>query len=292
MQWRQGLTGTMVACAACAVLAGATAAQPAPASPPVPAASGAAPKPWPSFTFKRVSAPPAGRRGRIDVQIDPAAQRAALAPPRATAPAPATSTSKADAVFPAFWAATETGLSASSGRFQRAMAALDGGGPPAPRLATLEAIARAHGAAIMAASVGTRVSPALVLAVIAVESAGDAEAESASGARGLMQLIEATAARFGAEDRNDPVQNIRAGVAYLDWLLETFDQDPVLALAGYNAGENAVRASAGVPPFAETRAYVPKVLAAWKVARALCLTPPELVSDGCVLAPKGAPADG
>ena len=65
-------------------------------------------------------------------------------------------------------------------------------------------------------------------------------------------------------------------------LLEKFDGDPILALAGYNAGENAVTKNGGVPPYAETRAYVPKVLAAWRVARGLCLTRPELISDGCV----------
>jgi hypothetical protein len=55
----------------------------------------------------------------------------------------------------------------------------------------------------------------------------------------------------------------------------------VLALAGYNAGEGAVEEHGGVPPYAETRDYVPKVLAAWRIARMLCMTPPELVSDGC-----------
>jgi hypothetical protein len=67
-------------------------------------------------------------------------------------------------------------------------------------------------------------------------------------------------------------------VAYLDW----FDRDPLMVLAAYNSGEGAVDANAGVPPYAETRDYVPKVLAAWQVAQGLCLTPPELVSDPCV----------
>jgi hypothetical protein len=80
----------------------------------------------------------------------------------------------------------------------------------------------------------------------------------------------------------DPKANIEGGVAYLEWLLERFDRDVVLALAGYNAGEGAVDTHGGVPPFAETRDYVPKVLAAWDLARGLCLTPPQLVSDGCV----------
>ena len=97
-----------------------------------------------------------------------------------------------------------------------------------------------------------------------------------------MQLIPATADRFGVTNALDASQNIKGGVAYLDWLLKEFGGDPILALAGYNAGENAVKKHAGVPPYAETRDYVPKVLAAFAVARNLCRTPPELVSDGCV----------
>ena len=97
-------------------------------------------------------------------------------------------------------------------------------------------------------------------------------------------MIPATADRFGVENALDPAQNIQGGVAYLDWLMGEFDGDVVLALAGYNAGEGAVRRSGGVPPFAETRDYVPKVLAAWQVARGLCATVPELPSDGCVFA--------
>lgn len=99
-----------------------------------------------------------------------------------------------------------------------------------------------------------------------------------------MQLMPATAARFGVSDSKEARENIRGGVAYLDWLLRRFDQDAVLALAAYNAGERAVDKHGGVPPFAETRAYVPKVIAAWNVARKLCMTPPELVTDGCVFA--------
>jgi soluble lytic murein transglycosylase-like protein len=106
-----------------------------------------------------------------------------------------------------------------------------------------------------------------------------------------MQLIPATAERFGVKDSKDPVENIKGGVAYLDWLMDKFDNDPVLVLAAYNAGENAVLRYSGVPPFAETRAYVPKVIAAWTVARGLCLTPPQLISDGCVFAIREAKND-
>ena len=73
-----------------------------------------------------------------------------------------------------------------------------------------------------------------------------------------------------------------ADMAYLDWLMKRFDRDPLMVLAAYNAGEGAVDANNGVPPYAETRDYVPKVLAAWQVAQGLCQSPPELVTDPCV----------
>ncbi len=107
-----------------------------------------------------------------------------------------------------------------------------------------------------------------------------------------MQLMPATAARFGVTDSMNTTQNIKGGTVYLDWLLKEFGGDPVLALAGYNAGEGAVTKHQGVPPFKETRDYVPKVLAAWNVARALCLTPPVLVSDGCVFSTQSASNGG
>ena len=103
-----------------------------------------------------------------------------------------------------------------------------------------------------------------------------------------MQLMPATAARFGVTDRVNPEENIKAGVAYLSWLMEFFDKDPILVLAGYNAGEGAVMANNGVPPYRETRNYVPKVLAAFNVAKGLCLTPPVLVTDGCVFVPSNS----
>jgi soluble lytic murein transglycosylase-like protein len=151
----------------------------------------------------------------------------------------------------------------------------------------LQDIAAKHGAEILKATIGTEVSPALVLAVIGIESAGKSNAVSSAGAVGLMQLIPATADRFGVADSTNPSQNIKGGVAYLDWLMKEFNRDPLMVLAAYNAGENAVKKNGGVPPYAETRTYVPKVLAAWTVARGLCVTPPELVSDGCVFAVNG-----
>jgi soluble lytic murein transglycosylase-like protein len=103
--------------------------------------------------------------------------------------------------------------------------------------------------------------PQLLHAVIAVESGYDARAVSSKGALGLMQLMPATARRFGVADAFDPQQNLAGGAAYLKWLLDRFGGDLELTLAAYNAGEGAVaRAGHRVPPFAETRAYVPRVL--------------------------------
>lgn len=104
-----------------------------------------------------------------------------------------------------------------------------------------------------------RLDPKLVLAVIAVESAFQPDAVSSAKAQGLMQLIPATAARFGVRNVFDPAENLRGGMAYLRWLLDHFEGDVTLALAGYNAGENAVARYGGVPPYRETQSYVRKV---------------------------------
>ncbi|MBK8754301.1 MAG: transglycosylase SLT domain-containing protein [Candidatus Competibacteraceae bacterium] len=101
--------------------------------------------------------------------------------------------------------------------------------------------------------------PALVLAVIEAESSFNDQARSPKDAQGLMQLIPATAERFGVQNPYDPVQNLQGGMAYLRWLLAYFQGDVRLTLAGYNAGEGAVVRHGGVPPYAETRAYVEKI---------------------------------
>ena len=106
--------------------------------------------------------------------------------------------------------------------------------------------------------------PALVLEVVRVESNFNPRARSHKGALGLMQLIPSTARRFGVKDPFDPVQNLRGGMAYLSWLLERFDGDLSLTLAGYNAGEAAVERHGGVPPYEETRTYVGTILARYK----------------------------
>ncbi len=248
------------------------------------------PAPFPEFEAKRVKPPKAGTKRRITVQIDPTA-----VPPRRAAPAatPAPDVPKISAGprvavgnYDWFWDRVSPEISASGpGRLQTALAAIASAGPvPAPRLQTLRDIAATRAIPILTSTIGTKVSPALVLAVIAVESAGRADAESSAGAQGLMQLMPATAREFGVTDSLVPEQNIAGGVRYLDWLMKEFNADPILVLAGYNAGPGNVRTHAGVPPFAETRDYVPKVLAAFQVAKALCQTPPELISDGCVFA--------
>jgi hypothetical protein len=114
---------------------------------------------------------------------------------------------------------------------------------------------------IEAAAAQFGVSVPLVRTIIQVESAFDREAVSSAGAQGLMQLMPATARRFGVMDSFDARQNIFGGVRYLRFLLDMFNGDVSLAAAGYNAGENAVVRYNGVPPYKETRGYVQKVRA-------------------------------
>lgn len=99
----------------------------------------------------------------------------------------------------------------------------------------------------------------LVRSVIQVESEFDQMAVSSKGAQGLMQLMPFTARRFGVADPFDARQNIFGGVQYLRVLLDLFQGDVALALAGYNAGENAVLRYRGIPPYRETRQYVQKI---------------------------------
>lgn len=107
-----------------------------------------------------------------------------------------------------------------------------------------------------------KLDPRLVLAFIATESNFDPYAVSPKKAQGLMQLIPDTAVRFNVRNPMDPAQNIRGGMAYLRWLMAYFEGDIVLVAAAYNAGERAVERYLGVPPYAETRAYVRRIQAA------------------------------
>lgn len=104
------------------------------------------------------------------------------------------------------------------------------------------------------------VDAALVKAVMHAESAFNPYATSHKGASGLMQLMPATAERYGVDDIYDPVQNVRAGVHYLKELMQLFGNKYHLVVAAYNAGENAVKEYKGIPPYTETRNYVKKVL--------------------------------
>jgi soluble lytic murein transglycosylase-like protein len=106
-----------------------------------------------------------------------------------------------------------------------------------------------------------QLAPQLVLAIIATESAYNPNAVSPRQAQGLMQLIPETAARFQVRNPMDAAQNLRGGMAYLRWLLAYFEGDLRLVAAAYNAGEGAVERYRGVPPYAETRDYVRKVIA-------------------------------
>lgn len=240
------------------------------------------PPPWPEVRPKRIGAQTKGAGNLITVQIRPG-PKVVKAPP---APLALTDPETVD-LLDWYWDAVPHDLAgAEPARFGMALAALDldpDKAIPYPSLQQVTDLANRYGPALLLNSIGTQVSPALALAVISVESSGDEAALSGAGAEGLMQLIPATAERFGV-DAMDPDQNIKGGIAYLDWLLKEFNGDLALALAGYNAGENAVKSAGGPPPYPETRAYVPKVLAAWQVTKRLCLTEPDLYSDGCVFA--------
>lgn len=147
-----------------------------------------------------------------------------------------------------------------------------------PRKAVLRALSkRVKAVEPLVASVAleTNLEPELLHAVIRAESAYDPKAVSPKGAVGLMQLMPETAKRYGVSDRRDPAQNVRGGARYLRDLLAMFDQNQRLALAAYNAGENAVlKYGRKIPPYEETQRYVEKVIAflhknrgAGKVAR-------------------------
>ncbi len=112
---------------------------------------------------------------------------------------------------------------------------------------------------IHAAALHYGVEEAVVRAIIHAESAFRPYVVSTKGAQGLMQLIPATAARFGVADPYDPAQNISGGVQYLAWLMKRYGSNLTLVAAAYNAGEGAVDRNGGVPPYAETRLYVDRV---------------------------------
>ena len=118
-----------------------------------------------------------------------------------------------------------------------------------------------YGELIFAAARRHAVSPRLVAAMVRAESSFDAAAVSHKGAVGLLQLMPATAKRFGlsSSERYRPEKNLEAGVRYLRWLLDRYEDELPLALAGYNAGEANVERYGGVPPFRETREYIRRI---------------------------------
>jgi soluble lytic murein transglycosylase-like protein len=133
------------------------------------------------------------------------------------------------------------------------------GARPGVNFHTLRLNTAAYQAEIRAAARRHGVDESVVRAIIHAESAFNPNALSRVGAQGLMQLMPATARRFGVGNAFDANQNIRGGVEYLAWLLQRFNGDLTLAAAGYNAGEGAVDKYRGVPPYSETRRYVERV---------------------------------
>lgn len=136
---------------------------------------------------------------------------------------------------------------------------------PGPRMAPPD-VARV----VDAVAPTTGLEPQLLVAVIAAESGFRARAVSPKGAQGLMQLMPATARRFGVADPFDPEQNVRGGARYLTELLALFNDDLRLALAAYNAGEHAVlRHGRSIPPYPETQRYVARVMENYRALRSM-----------------------
>lgn len=133
------------------------------------------------------------------------------------------------------------------------------GALPGVNFGTIRLNTEAYRNEIAAAAAQFGVEEAIVRAIIHAESAYRPNAMSRVGAQGLMQLMPATARRFGVANAFDPGQNIRGGAQYLGWLLKRFNGNLTLAAAGYNAGEGAVDKYKGVPPYAETQRYVQRV---------------------------------
>lgn len=147
--------------------------------------------------------------------------------------------------------------------------------------------ASAYDPAIEAEARRYNVDASLVSALIRAESNFEPRAVSRKGARGLMQLMPATARRLEVRRPFDPVANIRGGVRYLRELLERFENKPEMVLAAYNAGEHVVESYGGVPPYRETVGYVKRILSWWTPAVAGTITSPATVPASAPAAASG-----
>jgi soluble lytic murein transglycosylase-like protein len=232
----------------------------------------------PAQGFAAAERPPFTRKPPAPGSTAPRLGGLRAAPPAPAEPAPA------DPSLAAFWSDLD-GAAPGTDRLARAAAAA-GAGPLAARWPATEdrrrlrAIFAVHGRAIAESARRHGVSPALLAAVILAESGGRADAVSPKGALGVMQLMPATAARRGV-DPLTPDQAIRGGAAHLDAMLRDHGEDAPLALAAWNAGEGAVAAAGGVPDWPETRAFVPRVAAAFGAAAALCFPAPADARAAC-----------
>ena len=226
---------------------------------PGPADAQTAPEAGGEFTFRTVRPPPPGASKRLIFQPKPSEPRAAQPD--------------------GFWA--EPGASPGLTP-RRALAPLLAAAGPGPSAAAESArrLMNAHGGDFRRAAARSRLSLPLLLAVALAELGGDSRAVSPRGAQGLMQLMPATAVELRA-DPFAPHEAIPAAALHLSALLARFDEDLLAALAAYNAGAGAVARHRGAPPYAETRAYAPRVLALFGALRTLCLTPPEAARAAC-----------
>lgn len=150
----------------------------------------------------------------------------------------------------------------------------------------LQIKAAVHAGSIDLAVKKYQIDKELIQAVIAVESCFNPKAVSPAGAEGLMQLMPATADRFGVADSFNARQNILAGSRYLKWLLNRFDGNLKYAIAGYNAGEGRIDQYKGIPPFRETQRYVKNVLALYtKLAPQKVMARTKTIANGTVYYP-------
>jgi Transglycosylase SLT domain len=161
--------------------------------------------------------------------------------------------------------AQESGVRLQQGPNGRRMIANDGPAPSLRRFPSQLRVPDAQLEPMIAQHAGNQqLDPKLVKAVIQVESGYRAGAVSRKGAVGLMQLMPGTASNLAVRDRYDPDQNVRGGTTYLRQMLDRFEGRVELAVAAYNAGPGAVEKHRGIPPFAETRDYVRRVLALYR----------------------------